>query len=106
MRKGIMAVLVPALALGAMPAVADVANGGYGYHPMMGWGGWFMGPVMLLLFVAILIGGLVVAARLLGWHPAGGGAAASDRALSILRERFARGEIDQAEYEARRRTLE
>jgi putative membrane protein len=32
-------------------------------------------------------------------------AAAPDRALELLRERFARGEIDEQEFEARRRVL-
>lgn len=85
-------------------AVAQPTYGDYGYHPMMGWGGWFMGPVMMVFFIAILVGAVVLVARALGWHSGTG--ASQDRSLAILRERFARGEIDQAEYEARRKALE
>ena len=52
--------------------------------------------------------GVVALIALLRWAIQRGGqgnAAAPDSALDLLRERFARGEIDEAEFEARRRTL-
>ncbi|WP_226893373.1 SHOCT domain-containing protein [Nisaea sediminum] len=100
-----MKTLVPVLAsaaavAAAFPANADPADG-YGYHPMM-MGGWFMGPFMMLLFVVILIAAALFAARHFSFAPKGDG----DKALAILRERFARGEIDKEEFEQRRKLLE
>jgi putative membrane protein len=57
------------------------------------------GPVMMLIFVAVCI-----AVMYLVMH-AGAGQRRESQALEILRERFARGEIDQAEFEQRRRVL-
>lgn len=99
------AAIAVVLAFGA-PALADPSVGDYGYHPMMGWGGWFLGPLMMLVIIAALVGAALVVARVLGWHPASGSGAPEDRSLVILRERFARGEIEQAEFEARRKALE
>lgn len=70
---------------------------------MMGLPGTF-GLVLLVGLVA----GLVYLARDFGrggqastaWH-----GAEEDRALALLRERYARGEIDQAEYDRRHATL-
>lgn len=69
-----------------------------------GWWGFVMGLVMLL-FVALLVVGIVVLVRsssggaTRNTEPSGG------HALDILDERFARGEIDAKEYEERRRIL-
>jgi putative membrane protein len=73
----------------------------HGHHDMMG--GWFGGVLMMLLMLALVVGAVVLALRLLGYAPAG---RSSGRALDILNERFARGEIDRAEYEDRRRALQ
>ena len=72
-----------------------------------------MALVVVLLNVAFVV--VVVAVAVLGisWLVRSldvkpGGAAApmpEDSALALLRERFARGEIDADEYEQRRRTL-
>lgn len=63
----------------------------------MGWG-WF--GLMHLLWWAIVIMGMAVALR---W--AAGGRSRADRSLEILRERYARGEIEKPEYEERLRHL-
>lgn len=94
--------------LAPVTALADAADGNYyGHHAMMGWGGgWLFGPLMLLLFFGLLVAAVVVTARLLGiegWRPAHH---SHDRALTILRERFARGELSQQEFEAAKKTLE
>ena len=70
-------------------------------------GGWWGFGMMLvsLLFLALIVGGVVLVVRSFS----GGGRIApgpgGNRALDILDERFARGEIDQTEYEERRRIL-
>jgi putative membrane protein len=91
-------------------AMAQPGEGYWGPHMM--WGGWFhmfFGFLMMLLFLAILVGLVVLVVRWLGSsehspfrHAPGAGARSP---LDILKERLARGEIDVAEYEERRRAL-
>lgn len=75
---------------------------GYGY----GYSGWW-GLVTLLFWVLAIAGGVALVVWLVrqgqGSHPAAGG---EDRALATLRERYARGEITQDEFEQMRRTLQ
>lgn len=64
--------------------------------------GWMM--LLWLLFLAAIIVGIVLLVRAL-WGSEGRGEAAERgrrRALEILEERFARGEIDREEFEERR----
>ncbi|MGM0584847.1 MAG: SHOCT domain-containing protein [Pseudomonadota bacterium] len=93
------------LAPGAVVAQAEGRDYGFHHHDgMMMGGGWFFGPLMLLVFVALVAGAVILVYRALsGGETKGGG---DDRALAILRERFAKGEIDEAEFEARRKQLE
>ena len=94
-------------ALGASSfAWADTAReGAYGHGHM--WGGWVLGPIMMILFVALTVAVVVLVVRWLGGV---GGAPArgpgSETALDILEKRFARGEIDKEEFEARRQALQ
>jgi putative membrane protein len=64
------------------------------------WYGMIFGPIMMIGFVVLAV--LIIAWLLrvfgLGWQP-------GRSALDILKERFARGEINQAEYEDRKRLL-
>jgi len=60
---------------------------------------WMFGPLVMLFLMALCAGMMFVMMR--GRH---GGR--SDYPLDILKERFARGEMTQAEYEERRRVLE
>lgn len=85
----------------------------YGWGPhMMGWGGGYamiFGPFFMILFLAVLVALAVVLVRWLGgpWpgtYPPHQSPPART-ALDILKERFARGEIDKAEFEDRRRVL-
>jgi putative membrane protein len=57
---------------------------------------------MVILFVGLIVVAVVAAARLLGYEAGG---RSSDAALDILKQRFARGEIDKAEFEERRTAL-
>ena len=83
-------------------AIADSGSYGGGYgHGMMGYGGFgFIGGLVTL---ALVIGAAVLAVR---WF--GGNASSSsteDAALKTLRERFARGDIDEQEYNQRKQIL-
>ncbi len=80
--------------------VAGEADHGYGH--MMG-GGWILGPVMMILFIAVIVAVVVLVVRWLGGT--GGTGGQPKAALDILEERFARGEIDKDEFEARRQAL-
>ena len=74
-------------------------------HPM-GWMWGVGGLVMMLMmlgFWALVICGIVLGIR---WLVRQKGEPGADRALEILRERYARGEIGKEEFEARRRDLE
>ena len=62
----------------------------------------FFGPLMMIIFVVICMAMMFFMMR-------GGMMMRGDRrqeALDILKERFARGEINQTEYEDRRRLLQ
>jgi putative membrane protein len=67
------------------------------------------GPLFMVLFLAILVALAVVLARWLGGPWSGAHLPhqlpPTRTPLDILRERFARGEIDKAEFEDRRRVL-
>jgi putative membrane protein len=68
---------------------------------------WLVGVLIIVLFWALVIAAIVLAIRWLiradrrGSHE---GPATPD-ALEILRQRYARGEIDEAEYERRKTVL-
>ena len=106
---GAVVALVPAWTW----AQGQVDPEGYAYSPhMMGWGaGWhgmMLGPLFMIFVLAVAI---AVAILLVRWLRGPSQATSArqtpaDRApLDILKERFARGEIDKAEYEERRHVL-
>ena len=75
---------------------------GWGGHPMM-WGAWGFGMmIMMILFWALIIVAAVVGIR---WLMGQGKDPRPDSALEILRQRYARGEINKEEFEARRKDL-
>lgn len=107
MKTILTSTITGAVAMGA----AGVAHaqgygyGGYGNHPMMS-GGWFMGPIMMILMIVVLAAAVALVLKFLGIGiGAKGGSDATDSALAILNERFAKGEIDKAEYEERKKAL-
>lgn len=85
----------------------------YLYGPPMMWGGgWYgmiFGPLFMIVVLVAVIAGVGLVGRWFGtpWY----GAHPPHQAppgrtpLEILRERFARGEIDKEEFEERRRVL-
>ena len=93
-----------ALLLSAAPGWAQQQAGGY-FGPHMwanGGDGWF-GPLFMIALIVVSVALLALLARWIRTcEPAG---AAPRSPLEILKERFARGEIDRAEYDERRRVL-
>jgi len=78
---------------------------GYGFDMMSGWGGMWFGPVLMVLVPLALIVLVVWLVRAM----TGGNANASrrdDSARQILDERYAKGEIDDEEYQRRRSALD
>jgi putative membrane protein len=67
----------------------------YGPAPWM-----FFGPMFMLMMLAVCV--LMMYFMMRGRH----GGSRGDSVSQILKERFARGKIDKAEYDDRRRTLE
>jgi putative membrane protein len=75
---------------------------GWGMHPMM-WGAWGLGMMfMTFLFWALLIVGMVLLAR---WLLGQARDTRTDSALEILRQRYARGEINKEEFETKKKDL-
>jgi len=79
--------------------------GGGMMHPMWGWWGFWGVGMLLFMF---LFWALVVVAIVLGirWLVRQGRPEISDSALEILRQRYARGEINREEFEAKRKDLQ
>lgn len=85
----------------------------YGHGPnMMDWGGGYgmiFGPLFMILVLAIVIALAVLLVRWIGgpWHATQPPLQLPQTRtpLDILKERYARGEIDKQEFEERRRVL-
>lgn len=75
---------------------------GWGGHPMM-WGTWGFGMMlMMIVFWVLIIVAVVLGIR---WLIGQGKTSKSDSALEILRQRYARGEINKEEFETKRKDL-
>ena len=62
------------------------------------WYGMIFGPIMMIVFI-------VVTALIIAWALRALGLGGRGTSLDTLKHRFARGEIDRAEYEDRRKLL-
>jgi putative membrane protein len=94
--------LLPWLAPSIAAAQERRYDWGWGMHPM--WGVWGIGMMlMMLVFWGVVIVGIVLAIRWLVTQ--GKESRPADTALDILRQRYARGDIDKDEFETRKRDL-
>jgi putative membrane protein len=74
---------------------------------MGGWGiGWFGGIFMIIFWVLVLVGLIFLIKWLIqSTNRVKSDAGRGNSALEILKERYARGEIDTAEFEERKKVL-
>jgi len=110
--------VVMPLCLGASSAVAQVSEAADRYRPsyhghdmMWGdsqWGGFgmFLGPIFMILIVVGIVAVIIYLLRQPGGAGlAGGSHPAHDSALALLKERYAKGEIDSEEFAERKKLL-
>jgi putative membrane protein len=83
----------------------------YFHGPGMMWGGYggygmFLGPLFMIVLLIAIVAGVIYLLRAFGGGNLGLAAGTSGvRSLDILKERYARGEIDSKEFEERKRML-
>ncbi len=71
-----------------------------------GWGGMGLGSIAMILPLLLLVALVVIVVRWLASGNADRAGTAARSPREILDERFARGEIDDEEYQSRRKQLE
>lgn len=112
--KGVRTCTAITAVVGWMPAWAQQQGSPYyGGHEHMWGGGWygmFLGPLMMLLFLGVAVAVIVLVVRWLGGPrhdvPMPPSTAPPGKTpIDLLKERFARGEIDKEEFEERKRIL-
>ena len=111
----IVAGILYTTATSAMAQVGEIPErfGQYNHgHDMMWgsnqWGGFGMvlGPIFMILIVVGIVAAIIYLLRLFGAAgPATSSHAAHDRALVLLKERYAKGEIDSTEFAERKKLL-
>lgn len=80
---------------------------GHGPGMMGGYGGGWLGSIIMIAFWAAVIVGIVLLIRWLVQSTGAGshGARSEESALEILKKRYARGEIDKKEFEQKKKDL-
>lgn len=94
-------------AVASMTATTGMADpeGSWDGHLMWGGGHGVFGGLMMLVVWGVIIASIVLVVRWLR-DKAGPGAAGSSDALDILRERLAKGGIDEEEFRRRKSALD
>ncbi len=115
--RAIAAGAAGAVGLAARSAAAQVGESperyrafNYGHDMMWSsghWGGFGMilGPILMILIVVGIVAGTVYLVRQPGAAGLSASHSAQDRALALLKERYAKGEIDSEEFAERRKLL-
>ncbi len=94
--------------LGVTSALAQSQSDWGGWaHPMWGGGHMMFGGVMMIIFWGGIILLVILLVRWFGANRLSNGSSEFARAtpLDILKERYAKGEIDKKEYEQRKKVL-
>lgn len=104
-----------AMAGSSLAQVGEITgrNGGYYHGPGMMWGGgqWggfgmVLGPIfMILVLVGIILGVVYLLRHFGGLGVVADSGQSGARALAILKERYAKGEIDTKEFDERKAKL-
>jgi putative membrane protein len=103
-----IATLAALLVMLPVQAFADPESYGHGMMWDGGWGMMLFGPLVMIVFIGAIVVLVAVGIRWLGTsgHLHGGPVGPPSRTpLDILKERLARGEIEVAEFEQRRKAL-
>lgn len=112
--KRIFTTLIPSatgLLIAAIPGTVFAQEGtryyGCPMRHMMGWGTGWLGMIFMIFFWILIIAGGIYLVKYLVQNTRGGPQAGGQRgrALDILEERYARGEIDKEEFETRKEDL-
>lgn len=70
---------------------------------LFGFGLWWLFPLLMIVFCLVMMRGCLASGR--GRGCSRGDPDSDGAALDILQKRFARGEIDEREYEAKKKSL-
>lgn len=104
------AILTTAMVSTSVWAQGPSGSSGYPYGPhMMGWGGGWLSMVFGSLFMILVLAAVIAVGALFvrwvsgPWH--GALPPPGRTALDILKERYARGEIEKDEFDERRRVI-
>ncbi|AKI01112.1 Short C-terminal domain [Hoeflea sp. IMCC20628] len=110
-----LATMTLAMAGSALAQTGEIPGRGMSYYhgPGMMWGGdqWggfgmVLGPIfMILVLVGIVLGVVYIMRHFGGLGVATNSSQAEGRALAILKERYAKGEIDSKEFDERKAKL-
>jgi putative membrane protein len=96
-----MVLLSKLIVFSALMAQGQPYDWGWGMHPL--WWGWGLGMMlMMLIFWGLVTAGIVILIR---WLLAQGKESRSDSAVEILRQRYARGEINKEQFETMEKEL-
>jgi len=89
------------------PALAQyMRDGDWGWHSGSGWGHMMVGGLAMIVFWVIIVAlGVLIVRGLWGGRRHRMSDHYGPSALDELRQRFARGEIDETEYRDRKRVL-